>query len=82
MKHILLFILTLLTTSTFGQDKYNYVHFNKLMEVTGTEFVIASLDNRGKDFEANNKYLLFINTKTFESKQVDFPGDASSPFIN
>ncbi len=76
MKKILLLVLTTLTLTTYGQDKYNYVHFNKLTEVIGTEYVIASIENRGKDIGAKSKYLLFINTKNGETKQVDFPGDS------
>ena len=65
-----------LALATYGQDKYNYVHFNKLTEVTGTEYVIASIENRGKMLESNNSYLLFINTRNSETFQVDFPGDS------
>ncbi len=66
-------MLTALTS--FGQDKYNYVHFNKLTEVTGTDYVIASIENWGKMLDAKGKYLLFINAKTGQSNQVDFPSD-------
>ena len=65
-----------MTLNTYGQDKYNYVHFNKLTEVIGTEYVIASIENRGKIFETKSRYFLFINTRTGETKQVDFPSDA------
>lgn len=58
-----------------GQDKYNYVHFNKLIEVSGTEYVIASIEDKGKVFETKNRYLLFINTLTNEKNKVDFPQD-------
>lgn len=76
MKKFLFIILSILTLSTYGQDKYNYVHFNKLTEVAGTEYVIASIENWGKMLETKSRYLLFINTKTGETKQVDFPNDA------
>ena len=62
--------------NVYGQDKYNYVHFDKLTEIEGTEYVIASIENRGKILETKSKYLLFINTKTGETKQVDFSNDA------
>ena len=48
MKQILIIILATISITAFGQDKYNYVHFNKLTEVEGTEYVIASIENRGK----------------------------------
>lgn len=76
MKHLLIFALTILTFTTYGQGKYNYVHFNKLTEVVGTEFVIASIENRGKMFDTKSIYLLFINTVTEETIQIDFPSDA------
>ena len=72
---ILIIALTALTLSAHGQDKYNFVHFNKLTEVVGTEYVIASIENWGK-LETKSRYLLFINTKTGETNQVDFPNDA------
>ncbi len=75
MKQLFFFTLTILTLTSYGQDKYNYVHFNKLTEVVGTEYVIASIENRGKMFDTKSRYLLFINTKTGQSKQVDFPND-------
>jgi hypothetical protein len=75
MKQFLIFTLTILTLTTYGQDKYNYVHYNKLTEVVGTEYVIASIENWGKSFGTKSRYLLFINTKTGQSKQVDFPND-------
>jgi hypothetical protein len=61
----------------YGQDKFNYIHFNKLTDIIGTEYVIASIENWGKTFETKSKYLLFINTKTGETNQVDFPDDAA-----
>lgn len=75
MKRLLVTILTLVTCYTYGQDKYNYVNFNKLTEVIGTEYVIASIENRGK-METNSKYLLFINMLNGKTKQIDFPKDA------
>lgn len=75
MKQLLIFTLSILSLTTYGQDKYNYVHFNKLTEVVGTEFVIASIENRGKMFNTKSRCLLFINTTNGQSKQVDFPSD-------
>lgn len=75
MKHTIIIFLTCLTLTVFGQDKYDYIHFNKLTEVTGTDYVIASIDNRSKMAESKNKYLLFIDTKNGSSTQVNFPED-------
>ena len=76
MKNIVILLLTVYGGLTFGQDKFNYVHFNKLTEITETEYVIASIENVGKLFETNERYLLYINTKTGQTKKVDFPKDA------
>ena len=75
MKQIFIFLFTAMALTTYGQDKYNYVHFNKLTEVVGTEYVIASIENRGKAFLTKSRYLLFINTKNGQTKQIDFPND-------
>ena len=76
MRILITQLFTVYCSLTFGQDKYNYVHFNKLTEVTGTEYVIASIENVGKMFETKERYFLFINTNTGQTKKVDFPKDA------
>jgi hypothetical protein len=76
MKKIFLIFLTSLTLTVSGQDKYNYLHFNKLTEIEGTEYMVASIEDRGKMNVTMSKYLLFINTKTGDTNQVDFPNDA------
>ena len=75
MKQLFIIILTGLACFAHGQDKYNYVNFNNLTEIAGTEYVIATIENRGK-IETNSQYLLFINTQNGNTKQIDFPKDA------
>ena len=75
MKNILLIIVTTFALTTYGQDKYNYVNFNKLTEVEGTEYVIATVENWGKMDGLKSRYLLFIDTKTGQTNQVDFPNE-------
>lgn len=75
MKQIFITVLSIFTLTAYGQDKNNYVHFNRLTEVEGTDYVIASVENWEKMPDAKNKYLLFINTKNGQTKQVDFPSD-------
>ncbi len=75
MKKLLILLLVSISGFTFGQDKYNYVSFDKLTEVKGTKYVIASIENRGK-IETKSKYLLFINTKDGKTKQIDLPKDS------
>jgi hypothetical protein len=76
MKHFVILFFFLLTISVYGQDKTNYVSFNKLIEVKGSEYVLATIENVGKMFTTNAQYMMFINTKTGQSKQVDFRKDA------
>jgi len=75
MKQFLIIILTILTCYVYGQDKYNYVSFNELTEVSGTEYIIATIENKSK-IETKSKYLLFINTQNGRTKQVDLPKDS------
>ncbi len=59
-----------------GQSKFELVSFDRLTEVVGTEYVIASTADHSKIAGANNDHLLFINTRTNEITEVDFPADA------
>ena len=72
MKKILFLALTIMSLNSLGQDKYNYIQFNRITEVVGTDYVIASIDNKGKMFATKNRYLLFINTNTGDTNQVNF----------
>ncbi|TND09829.1 MAG: hypothetical protein FD123_953 [Bacteroidetes bacterium] len=76
MKQLLIILLATWTCIAYGQDKGDYVQYNKVTEVTGTPYVIASVERLGKVFETKEKYLLFINTKTTQTKRVDFLHDA------
>lgn len=77
MKLYFVILMTLISTIVLGQNKYDYTQFNKLTELKGSEYVIASIDNRSKTADSRNKYLLFINTSNGRSNQVDFPGDGN-----
>lgn len=57
------------------QEKVNYLRFDKVTEVKGTEYVIVSIESYSKT-PGKSEYLLFINTKTGKSKQSDFPSEA------
>ena len=75
MKQIIFFGLTFLSIQVFAQDKYNFTSFNKLTEVEGTEYVIARIENYAKTEGLKNRYLLFINSTTGTTTQVDFPNE-------
>jgi len=55
----------------YGQ-KYSTTTFTKLLEVEGTCYVIAEVDNRSKIEDKSQSYLLFINTSDGTTKQVVF----------
>ena len=77
MKTLLTTILIILTLNVYGQNKHNHIQINNLAEVAGTEYVIASINNMNKFYDIKDFYLLFINTKSGEANQVDFPKDAA-----
>lgn len=77
MKNILFALLSTLALTTKAQDKKIFVNYNKLTVVEGTEYVIATVENWGKMGGNNSSFLLFINTKTGQTNQVDLPEDGS-----
>jgi len=77
MKRIIILLFSVLTITAYGQDKYNYVNFNKLTELDGTDYVLATIENTGKMYTKNSTSLLFINARNGQSKQIDFPKGGS-----
>lgn len=78
MKKFLIVLFFTLPFVFYGQYKYDFTHINNLMEVKGTEYVIASIKHVDKISKPNKEsYLLFINTHTSEIKRVDFPDDTN-----
>lgn len=75
MRYVIFVAFIFLTLTAYGQDKYNYTHFNKLTEVEGTTYVIATIENWGKTDGLKNRYLLFIDTQTKHTNQVNFPNE-------
>lgn len=71
MKFISFLIVTIVSLNSLAQDKAITL-YNKVTELQGTSYVIASVEDRQK-MSVENKYLLFINTATGESRQLDFP---------
>ncbi len=76
MKTVLFALLTSCATCVTAQVKYDAVHFNHLTEIKGTEYVYATIHNYGKMFAKAENYLLIINAKNGQLKQIDFPKDA------
>ncbi|MCH5716815.1 hypothetical protein [Niabella hibiscisoli] len=75
MREFFVCFLTMLTLTIHGQDKYNYTNFNKLTEIEGSSYVIATVEHWGKMDGIKNRYLLFIDTKTAQTNQVNFPNE-------
>ncbi len=76
MRKIIVLGLTFLSLQVLGQDKYNYINFNKVTEIEGTEYVIARIENHEKMEGVKNRYILFVNTETGQSNQVNFPNNS------
>ncbi len=72
MKNLIVFVLLLFSVESIGQNKYSHIDFNKLIEIKGTEYVIASIENRGKQRNDKGENLLFVNTETGGTKKVEF----------
>jgi hypothetical protein len=73
-------IITFSITFSFtliGQGKYESLSFNKLIEVQGTDFVIARVDSWVKKEDVKQNFLLFIDTKNGQTHQVDFPKEGT-----
>src|SRR5687767_13360753 len=75
MKHALLLLLTAIAATVSAQDKIS-VHYNRLTELKGTAYVVATVETFDKMFGRSNSDLLFINTQTGETKKIDFSEDA------
>lgn len=74
MRQLLTVILIFSAIISFGQTK-TYVEYSKLTDLEATEFMVASIENSSK-VGVVNPFLLFINTRTGENKQIDFPKDS------
>lgn len=72
MKHVVALLLSILTVSAYGQQKYSY-HSTSLTELKGTEYILLKEGNWGKMSPVQGHYLVFINAKNGQSKKVDFP---------
>ena len=74
MKFTWILAFSLLSLASVAQDKYVYTHFNNLIDVEGTSYVIASANQWGKAVNAtNDRYLLFVDSETGETNKVVFP---------
>lgn len=75
MKLNLLIAILCCPLALMAQDKQSYVRYNKLVEVKGTPYVIATVVNGGKTGKSNH-FLLFVNTGTNDSREITMPEGA------
>lgn len=71
MKVLFVLIALCVSGSILAQEKKTYYNYNMLTQLDGTSYVIASAKSHSKVGVSGN-YILFINSKTGESKQVNF----------
>ncbi|MBW7913341.1 MAG: hypothetical protein H3C54_06505, partial [Taibaiella sp.] len=57
-----------------AQEKKEYTSYNKLIEVQGTDFAIATFEDHSKK-GVSGRHILFINTRTGTSRQIDLGED-------
>ncbi len=75
MKKAFVIFLVIFASAVYGQKKYPSHVFNQLMEVKGTEYVIAKVDTWKKIKGSNANSLLFINTINGQTNQVNLVED-------
>lgn len=83
MKHVFLTSCLLLCAAAASAqnrynsapNKFNYEHYNNIKPIEGSEYVYATAEHVGK-FSSGSDFLMIINTRTGETRKVDFPPDA------
>jgi hypothetical protein len=77
MKSAILFlIVSLIFVFANAQTKKVSYEYNRFLSIKGTEYSVATVEGWSK-FKRVKSNLLFINTETGETKQIDFPDDAN-----
>lgn len=74
MRTLLFMALIFLQHPTYAQEKYEYTSYNKLIDVSGTDYTIATFDDHSKKGIAG-RHVLFINTRTGTFKQISLNED-------
>lgn len=74
MRTLLFVVLSFLHFSLGAQEKYEYTSYNKLIDVTGTDYTIATFEDHSKR-GISGRHILFINTRTGSFKQVSLDED-------
>ncbi|MCB0696658.1 MAG: hypothetical protein KDC07_04805 [Chitinophagaceae bacterium] len=74
MRTLFFFLCLFVSMYSFGQAKHSYVTYNKLVELNGTDYVLASVEDHHK-MRVGSRHILFVNAKNGEHKQIDFAKD-------
>ena len=72
MKRYLLFLFCLASFSMYGQVAFELISFNKLVDIKGSDHVIALEVNTNSLGDINSMSIIFINTTTGKAKIADF----------
>jgi hypothetical protein len=75
MKRYILFLVFLTSILCYGQIRFEQVSFNKLVEVEGTDNVIALEVNTNSLGEINSMSIIFIDTKTGEATSAEIANE-------
>lgn len=67
--------LLLVSVAAFAQSKKDYEHYNSIVEIQGTDYVYATAEHQGKKSNGND-FLMFINTRSGETRRVEFPANS------
>ena len=71
MKKYLLILFCLASFSMYGQVIFELTSFNKLVDVKGSDYMIALEVNTNSLGDVNSMSIMFINTVTGEGKIAD-----------
>lgn len=75
MKKSVLFLILLASVFSYGQRNIEMVSFNRLVEVVGTNNMIALEVTTNNIGDINSMSILFINTETGEGKIADIANE-------
>ena len=70
MRTLLLLVSLSCVVLANAQEKREHISYNKLIEVDGTDYVIATFQNQSKK-GVLGRHILFVNTKSGASRQFD-----------
>jgi hypothetical protein len=67
------FVLSGVSSLAFASGKGSYTRYNKIIEVKGTPYMVAMVDNYSKMYSNSGSEILIINTLTGEKRKIELP---------